>query len=294
MRLALVIGMMAIASSVPPSAQAQEFALLEHRYEQPAIAGVDLRTSEEAPSRVLLPATYREALYEPLIRQAEVRYRLPPGLMQALVWAESRFNPMAISPAGATGLAQLMPATARELGVRNRHDPAQNIDGGARYLRQMLDRFGGLDILFNNAGIMRRNALEDLNLMTMREQYEVNSLAPLRVTAALMDRLSEGSKVAMVTSRMGSIADNDSGSHYGYRMSKAALNMGAKSLSLDLSPRGIAVCVLHPGWVRTDMTRGNGLIDADESAAGLMARIDGLTMENTGSFWHSNGDELPW
>ncbi|MAO84141.1 MAG: SDR family oxidoreductase [Myxococcota bacterium] len=151
-----------------------------------------------------------------------------------------------------------------------------------------------IDVLINNAGIMRRNALEDLDLMTMREQYEVNSLAPLRVTAALMDRLSEGSKVAMVTSRMGSIADNDSGSHYGYRMSKAALNMGAKSLSLDLSPRGIAVCVLHPGWVRTDMTRGNGLIDADESAAGLMARIDGLTMENTGSFWHSNGDELPW
>ena len=146
MRLALVIGMMAIASSVPPSAQAQEFALLEHRYEQPAIAGVDLRTSEEAPSRVLLPATYREALYEPLIRQAEVRYRLPPGLMQALVWAESRFNPMAISPAGATGLAQLMPATARELGVRNRHDPRQNIDGGARYLRQMLDRFGDVHL----------------------------------------------------------------------------------------------------------------------------------------------------
>lgn len=143
MRLALVIGIMASASSVPPSAQAQEFALLEHRYEQPETAGEqDLWTSEEAPSRALLPATYREALYEPLIREAEVRYRLPPGLMLALVWAESRFNPMAISPAGAAGLAQLMPATARELGVRNRHDPRQNIDGGARYLRQMLDRFG--------------------------------------------------------------------------------------------------------------------------------------------------------
>ena len=142
----MVIGMIASASSVPPSAHAQEFALLEHRYEQPETAGVDLRTSEEARSRVLLPATYSEALYEPLIREAEVRYGLPPGLMLALVWAESRFNPMAFSPVGAAGLAQLMPATARELGVRNRHDPAQNIDGGARYLRQMLDRFGDVHL----------------------------------------------------------------------------------------------------------------------------------------------------
>lgn len=143
MRLALMIGMMANASSVLSGAQTQEFALLEHRYEQPAPSGAqDLWTSEELPSRVLLPATYREALYKPLIMEAEVRYRLPPGLMLALVWAESRFNPMAISPAGAAGLAQLVPTTARELGVRNRHDPAQNIDGGARYLRQMLDRFG--------------------------------------------------------------------------------------------------------------------------------------------------------
>ncbi|WP_239806577.1 lytic transglycosylase domain-containing protein [Croceicoccus hydrothermalis] len=146
MRLALMIGTLAVACPFAPCAQAQEYALLEHRYEPPEIAGVDLGINEETRSRVLLPATYREALYEPLIREAEVRYRLPPGLMQALVWAESRFNPMAISPAGAAGLAQLMPATARELGVSNRHDPRQNIDGGARYLRQMLDRFGNVHL----------------------------------------------------------------------------------------------------------------------------------------------------
>ncbi|WP_346031701.1 lytic transglycosylase domain-containing protein [Erythrobacter westpacificensis] len=148
MRLTLMIGTMAsVVGPLVHCAQAQEFALLEHRYERPETAGdQDLWTSEEAPSRVLLPASYREAIYEPLIREAEVRYRLPPGLMQALVWAESRFNPMAISPVGAAGLAQLMPATARELGVRNRHDPAQNIDGGARYLRQMLDRFGDVQL----------------------------------------------------------------------------------------------------------------------------------------------------
>ena len=147
MKFALVIGMLAVASLLAPCAQAHEFALLEHRYEQPAPAGdQDLRISDLTPTRVPLPASYREALYEPLIREAEVRYRLPPGLMLALVWAESRFNPMAISPAGAAGLAQLMPATARELGVSNRHDPWQNIDGGARYLRQMLDRFGEVQL----------------------------------------------------------------------------------------------------------------------------------------------------
>jgi len=154
MRLALMIGMMVSTSSAPPSAQAQEFALLEHRYEQPEIPSVDLWTSEEVQSKALHTATYREALYEPLIREAEVRYRLPAGLMQALVWAESRFNPMAVSPAGAAGLAQLMPTTARELGVRDRHDPRQNIEGGARYLRQMLDRFGDvrLALAAYNAG----------------------------------------------------------------------------------------------------------------------------------------------
>ncbi len=143
MRLALMIGIMASASIMAPCAQAQEFALLEHHYEQPTPAGDQ---EDQTPSTGLLPASYREALYEPLIREAEVRYRLPPGLMQALVWAESRFNPMAISPAGAAGLAQLMPATARELGVHNRHDPVQNIDGGARYLREMLDRFGDVHL----------------------------------------------------------------------------------------------------------------------------------------------------
>ena len=77
-------------------------------------------------------------------------------------------------------------------------------------------------------------------------------------------------------------------------MSKAALNMAAKSMAVDLAGRGIAVCVLHPGYVRTDMTGHNGLIDAHESAAGLIARIDELTLETSGGFWHQNGERLPW
>ena len=93
---------------------------------------------------------------------------------------------------------------------------------------------------------------------------------------------------------MGSIADNDSGGSYGYRMSKAALNAAGASLAIDLRPRGISVAILHPGYVRTEMTGNAGLIDADESVSGLLKRIDELTPDNSGSFWHSNGDVLPW
>ena len=143
-----------LAIAIPTIAHAQEFQIFDHR-----LSKVEKRADKEvtyAPSLAVIgtekeissPASrsFKETLYEPPIRQAEVRYRLPPRLLQALVWQESRFNPMAISPAGAAGLAQLMPATARELGVTNRHDPAQNVDGGARYLRQMLDRFGAIHL----------------------------------------------------------------------------------------------------------------------------------------------------
>ncbi len=93
---------------------------------------------------------------------------------------------------------------------------------------------------------------------------------------------------------MGSIEDNTSGGSYGYRMSKAALNMAGVSLSHDLKSRKISVALIHPGFVKTDMTGGNGHIEASESAAGILSRIDGLNLESSGSFWHQNGEKLPW
>jgi NAD(P)-dependent dehydrogenase (short-subunit alcohol dehydrogenase family) len=93
---------------------------------------------------------------------------------------------------------------------------------------------------------------------------------------------------------MGSIGDNTSGGRYGYRMSKAAVNVAGVSLAHDLKARRVAVVILHPGFVRTDMTGHNGLIDPPESAAGLIARIDALTLESSGSFLHMNGERLPW
>ncbi len=151
-----------------------------------------------------------------------------------------------------------------------------------------------IDILINNAGILSDESLDDLDFDRIRRQFEVNSLGPLRLTAALRPNLREGSKVAIITSRMGSIDDNTSGGRYGYRMSKCAVNMAGRSLAHDLQDAGIAVAILHPGFVRTDMTGGQGLIDPPESAAGLVDRIDELTLETSGTFWHANGDVLPW
>lgn len=151
-----------------------------------------------------------------------------------------------------------------------------------------------IDLLIQNAGILSSESLDHLDTGAIRKQFEVNAIGPLRVTKALLPNLSKGAKIALITSRMGSIADNGSGGMYGYRMSKAALNMAGSSLALDLKDRGIAVAILHPGFVRTDMTQGSGNIGPDESARALIERIDGLTLENSGTFWHSNGDVLPW
>jgi len=151
-----------------------------------------------------------------------------------------------------------------------------------------------VDLLINNAGILHNVLLENLDLESIRRQFEVNALGPLRVTASLLPALKRGAKVGLLTSRMGSIADNDSGGSYGYRMSKAALNAAGVSLARDLRSREIAVAILHPGYVKTDMTGQSGLIDTRQSVAGLLDRIDQLNLENSGSFWHTNGDVLPW
>jgi NAD(P)-dependent dehydrogenase (short-subunit alcohol dehydrogenase family) len=151
-----------------------------------------------------------------------------------------------------------------------------------------------IDLLVQNAGMLVADSLEDVALDKVRAQIEVNAIAPLFLTRALAPRLHTGSKVALITSRMGSIGDNSSGQYYGYRMSKAALNAVGVSLAHDLKPRGIAVVLLHPGSVRTEMTRGHGMMGADESVRGLLQRIDELRLETTGRFLHQNGEVLPW
>ncbi len=152
-----------------------------------------------------------------------------------------------------------------------------------------------IDVLINNAGILlAREAIEGLNWESIRQQFEVNTLGPLRVIRALLPNMKKGAKIAIVSSRVGSIADNSSGGRYGYRLSKTAVNMAGVCLAHDLQPRGIAVVLLHPGYVRTGLTGMHGEIDPDEAARGLIARIDETNMERSGTFWHANGSKLPW
>lgn len=152
-----------------------------------------------------------------------------------------------------------------------------------------------VDLLINNAGILVwGDSIAAPNYEGILRQFEVNAVGPLRITAALRERLGPGAKVALITSRMGSIDDNTSGGSYGYRMSKAALNMAGKSMAVDLAPQGVAVALLHPGMVKTDMIRGHGQVEPDDAARGLLDRIEALTPETSGGFWHANGERLPW
>ncbi len=165
-------------------------------------------------------------------------------------------------------------------------------------VKSLATRLAGarLDVLINNAGVLRDGRLGALDFADLRSQFEVNALGPLRVTEALLPCLGPGSKVAIITSRVGSLTDNTSGGLYGYRMSKAAANMAGVSLARDLKERGIAVILLHPGMVRTQLTQGmeGTFIEPEEAARGLLGRIDELTLESTGSFRHANGEFLPW
>ena len=152
-----------------------------------------------------------------------------------------------------------------------------------------------LDTVILNAGILESMGLSDLDPEAIRRQFEVNALAPLLLARALTPLMPEGSKLVLMTSRMGSIEDNSSGGSYGYRMSKVALNIAGKSLAVDLRSRGIAVAILHPGLVKTRMVQFNpNGISPEDSVRGLIARIDELTLNNSGSFLHANGSVLPW
>ncbi len=182
----------------------------------------------------------------------------------------------------------------KKLGVRIEEDIDISSEDSINNLRQVLSGVE-LDCLIHNAGIYEFNSIDNFDHESIIRQFVVNALSPLSMTKSLKGLLKRFSKIGFITSRMGSIGDNSSGSSYGYRMSKVALSMAAKSLSRDLLEEDIYVAILHPGLVSTRMTgfTKNG-ISTVESANGLLKRIDSLNKNNTGTFWHTNGEILPW
>lgn len=155
-----------------------------------------------------------------------------------------------------------------------------------------------LDTVFHVAGVLGLDELGSIDYDDVRRQLEINTIGPLRTIEAVRGLLHDGSKVGIVTSRVGSLADNSSGGMYAYRISKAAANMVALNLHHDLSKRGISVLALHPGMVATDLTKDYpgdyDYITPDQAAEGLIADLDALTAETSGRFQHSNGTFLPW
>ncbi len=155
-----------------------------------------------------------------------------------------------------------------------------------------------IDILLNNAGIFgpKDVGFGDVEAATWRQVLEVNTIAPMMLVQALVEQVASSQQklVAMISSKVGSIADNSSGGGYLYRSSKTALNQVVKSLSIDLAVRNIAVISLHPGWVRTDMGGPNGEIDAAESIGGLKSILEVTGPEQNGRFIEYNGNSIPW
>ena len=161
------------------------------------------------------------------------------------------------------------------------------------------ERLGGLpiDVLLNNAGRQYRvGAVEEIDFDEMADVFNVNAFGPLRVTRALLPNLRAGSdrRVIHVSTRMGSFGEFEGGGMYGYRASKAALNMLHRCLAEELAGEGFLCVAFHPGWVRTDMGGSDATLSIEESVAGMLAVLDGLSPEQHGAFLNYDGTPLPW
>ena len=180
---------------------------------------------------------------------------------------------------------------------------------GARVLQldvtdqDSVDRLAGdlesesLDLLINNAGIFPRvRTITETNFADVTRTFAVNTIGPMRVTRALLPNLrsAEGKLIVNISSRLGSIANNSGGGFYGYRESKAALNMFTRSLATELGDEGFICVVVHPGWVQTDMGGPNATLTVPESAQGIRKVIGRLSPADNGTFWNYDGEPLPW
>lgn len=170
-------------------------------------------------------------------------------------------------------------------------------DAGIEALAHAL-RHNAIDVLINNAGVYgpRVTPYDALDTHAWLDVLRVNVIAPVKISAALCHHVerSEKKRIVAITSQMGSIADNTSGGSYLYRSSKAALNAAMRSLAIDLKPRGVAVAVIHPGWVQTDMGGKEATLNVKDSVEAIRRTIDGIGLAESGQFFNYNGRILPW
>ena len=169
---------------------------------------------------------------------------------------------------------------------------AESVAGLAERLGEM-----PLDILINNAGIGgARKSIEEIDFQAVERTIAVNTLGPMRVTQALIGNLRNGERkiIVNITSLMGSIERNTRGIGYGYRESKAALNMFTRSLANELKDENFRCIMMSPGWVKTDMGGPNARLTPAESIGGMISVINGLTAEDSGVFFNHDGEHLPW
>ena len=155
-----------------------------------------------------------------------------------------------------------------------------------------------LDMIINNAGIFQDEQMEEtiLDPELWLDEIMINAVGPVVLSQKLKENIMSGNdkKIIFISSQMGSIDDNYSGGYYFYRTSKSALNSAAKSLSIDWKADGIAVLMLHPGWVCTDMGGSNAKLDIDTSVSKMLDVINSLDMGKTGTFLNYEGKKLEW
>ena len=196
------------------------------------------------------------------------------------------------NPLGASALINLAATSGGRLSVR-----ALDVADFAQ-VEQLAETLKGqaIDLLINNAGFYPEGEFGAVDYADWAQAFRINTMAPMKMTECFVAHVAASRlrKIATLSSKMGSIADNGSGGSYLYRSSKTAVNMVMKSLAIDLQARGIAALTLHPGWVLTDMGGPNALISAEQSVSGMRQVIAQLTMENAGRFVAYDGKEIPW
>jgi len=160
-------------------------------------------------------------------------------------------------------------------------------DAGARIGAHLAGR--PLDTLIHNAGLMVRDDFNTVTGPDMMAQYATNSVAPVLLTQALAAHLSDGGKIALISSFLAATGAVRFGGHYGYRMSKAALNAAGAALAVDLAPRRIAVLIVHPGQVQTAMSGYNGDATPETAAHDILMQLSDLTRHTSGRFVDRHG-----